>query len=113
MDDVPLMRRSSVLPIYDAQEAREYAVECAARVLACVRQGQELTRAAFTAVVPDLLRILVEFWCDFEDAFRQASGWRTGEAFTQCWALLALDARLSLQEDATRIEAIWLLEESF
>jgi hypothetical protein len=68
MDDVPLLHRSSVLPIYDAQEAREYAVECTARVLVCVRQGQELTRATFTAVVPDLLRIPVEFWCDFESA---------------------------------------------
>jgi hypothetical protein len=113
MDDVPLMRCSSVLPIHDAQEAREYAVACAARVLACVRQGQELTRAEFTAVVPDLLRIPVDYWCAFEDAFRQASGWSTGDAFTQCAALLSLDAQVFLQEDATRIEEQWDREEQW
>jgi hypothetical protein len=111
MHEVPLMSRSAVLPIRDAQEAQEYAGECAARVLACVRRGQELTRAEFTAVVPDLLRIPVDYWCDFEDAFQQASGWSTGEAFAQCTALLALDAQVFLQADARRVQAEWDHEE--
>jgi hypothetical protein len=102
-EDVSSLHRRSQAPIQDAQEVRAYAVACAARVRACISQGQQLTQAAFNAVAPDVPRVDVAYWGIFEEAFSQAYGASTGEALAQCAERLAPEALKPLGEDARRI----------